>query len=338
MPFRILITLIVLGLLAASVLILPLVWPVPPLEGTRSVHDLAADDADWIDAGSVQLHARVAGPAGAESPEEVPAAMAFVHGFGSTLASFDAVRSVWAESRSTVAYDRPGFGLSERPLDPPEPNPYAPEAQVDQLFAVLDRLGPEPAVVVGHSAGGAIALEAALRDPDRFEALVLIAPVLAGGGGPPGWAAPLLRTPHARRIGPALMRQLGGERGENLLRSAYADPERIRPEVLDAHRTAAQAHDWDRALWEVVRAAENVSFEGRWERVRVPVLIIVGDADPIVPPEASEGPAAAVPLAERVVLDGCGHVVQEECPERLVATVDAWEERRSAERSGADAP
>ncbi|MEX2500868.1 MAG: alpha/beta hydrolase [Trueperaceae bacterium] len=329
MPFRIRVSLIVLGLLATSVLLLPLLWPVPPLSDTEPVRELATNDATWIETGPLALHAHLAGPTASEVDEtdagnDVPAPIAFVHGFGSSLASFHRVQEPWSQARITIAYDRPGFGLTERPLNVRDPSPYGPDAQVDQLLAVLDRLGSEPAVIVGHSAGASIALQAALVHPDRIRALVLVAPALDGSGGAPRSARWLLRTPQAQRIGPLLMRQVGGRSGEGLLRGGYADPSRIGPEVLEAHRTASRAHDWDRALWEVVLAARPPDLDGRLRDLDLPVLVVIGEQDAIVPPDQSERAAEAIPGATVVRLDGCGHVVQEECPERLVDAANAW--------------
>ncbi|MEM7767921.1 MAG: alpha/beta hydrolase [Pseudomonadota bacterium] len=77
--------------------------------------------------------------------------------------------------------DRPGHGYSERPADA-----YRLGVQARQMAGVLEALAPdEPAIVVGHSFGGAVALRVALDYPDRVKALVLSAPVTHdwGGGG-----------------------------------------------------------------------------------------------------------------------------------------------------------
>ena len=319
MPFRIRVTLIVLAVLAAALLVLPLAWPVPKLEGTRPAREVAGPGATWIDAGALALHARLEGPPGAQPP-----GVAFLHGFGSSLASFGAVQDAFAEERRTVAWDRPGFGLTERVVGGWDRNPYAPEAQVGQVVLALDAAGIDRAVLVGHSAGGAIALEAALAHPERVVGLVLIGPAVYSGGGVPAWSRWALRTPQLERIGPLLMRRLGGETGVGLLRAAYADPERLRPEVLAAYRRATSVDDWDRALWEVVQASRAPSLAGRLDEVEVPVLVVTGAEDAIVPPEQSRRLAEALPNARLVTLPDCGHVPQEECAPELLAAIRAW--------------
>lgn len=322
MPFRIRVTLILAAVLAAALLVLPLGWPVPALEGTRPAREVAGPDATWIDAGALALHARTAGPSDAEPP-----GVAFLHGFGSSLASFGALQDALAEERRTVAWDRPGFGLTERVVDGWDRNPYAPEAQVAHVLLALDAAGIDRAVLVGHSAGGAIALQATLAHPDRVAGLVLIGPAVFSGGGAPAWSRWALRTPQLERIGPALMRRLGGETGVGLLRSAYADPGRLRPEVLAAYRRATSVDDWDRALWELVKASRAPALGDRLAEVDVPVLVITGAEDAIVPSEQSRRLAEALPRARLVEVPDCGHVPQEECaPETLAALRGWWNE------------
>lgn len=68
-----------------------------------------------------------------------------------------------------IAFDRPPYGLTQRPTSappasaPPEANPYTNEGAAALAIGLMDALGVERAVMVGHSAGAAVAVEAAAR-------------------------------------------------------------------------------------------------------------------------------------------------------------------------------
>ena len=329
MPFRIRVSLIVLATLVGAVVLLPLVWPIPPLPNVAPARDVAGPDATWIDAGALALHARIEGPDDAASGSD-RLGVAFLHGFGSNLVSFASLQDALAATVPTVAWDRPAFGLTERRVDGDGDNPYTPEAQIDHVRLALDAAGIDRAVLVGHSAGGAIALSSALATPDRVVGLVLIAPAVYRGGGAPAWSRWALATPQMERIGPLLMRQLGGEPGERLLRSAYADPERLRPEVLEAYRRATRVANWDGALWELVKASREPELATRLDEIRMPVLVVGGTQDAIVPIEQTRRLADELPDARLVELADCGHVPQEECSDAVTAAVQAWWRERIA--------
>jgi pimeloyl-ACP methyl ester carboxylesterase len=94
-----------------------------------------------------------------------------VHGGGSsTLMWTDAFKELSSLGR-VIAYDRRGCTRSERP-EPYERTTVA--EQTDDAAALLDALGAMPAVVIGRSYGGAVAVDLALRYPDRVRALVLL--------------------------------------------------------------------------------------------------------------------------------------------------------------------
>ena len=167
--------------------------------------------------------------------------------------------------RWVVAYDRPGFGLTERPM-PPYPgdvNPYSQSAQVDLLLGLMDKLGIERAVLVGNSAGGTISLLTALEHPERVAALVLVDPaVYVGGGGAPGWASFFLNLPQVRRIGPLFVRNIR-EWGLEMVATAWHDPSKITAEVIAGYTRPLQADDWDRALWELTISSRESDLPTR---------------------------------------------------------------------------
>ena len=97
-----------------------------------------------------------------------------IHGTGSSAALWvDAARRAGEHGR-TIVYDRRGFSRSERP----EPYVTNVHQHADDAAALIDALAAAPAIVIGRSYGGEIAVDLALRYPDRVRALAL----LEGGG------------------------------------------------------------------------------------------------------------------------------------------------------------
>ena len=227
---------------------------------------------------------------------------------------------------TTVALDRPGFGLSERPLrgEWQGANPYTPAAQVALVVALMDALDFDQAVLVGNSAGGTLALQVALAHPERVSGLVLADAAVYSGGGAPNWVRPLLNTPQVNRLGPLIARQFGEEPGLEFLRGAYADPSRLTDEDIAGYQRWFGADSWDVALWELIKASRTVDLSAQLGNIQMPTLVLTGAEDTLVPPEQSEQLAEALPNAEFVTLDNCGHLPQEECPAAFNEAVASW--------------
>lgn len=313
----------VFGVLLLAALVGPFLVPVPPLEGTAPVEELADPDSRFIDLNGLLVHYKIRG--------EGEPALVLLHGFGASLFSWREVIPPLGVDHTVVAFDRPAFGLTSRPL-PGEwqgESPYRAEAQVDLTIALMDTLGLERAVLVGNSAGGTIAVLTALSHPERVEALILVDPAIYSTGGMPGWLSPILRTPQMRRIGPLIARRIQGW-GIDFARSAWHDPSRITEEVWAGYLQPLKAENWDRGLWELTAAGHDLNLEARLGEIRVPVLVITGDDDRIVPTADSVRLAGELPNATLVVAPECGHVPQEECPLAFLEAVTAFLLRLSA--------
>lgn len=304
---------VLLGLLALILVgatIVPLLIPIPPLTGVRPAVELADADSRFIRVNGLNVHYKIAG-------QGAPLIL-LLHGFGANTESWRRVIGPLAELGTVVAYDRPGFGLTERPLDDalrawPGGNPYGPDAQADLAVGLITALGFEKAILVGNSAGGAIAMHTYLRQPERVAGIVFVDAAIYTGGGSPAWVRPLLDTPQLGRLGILIARSILTQ-GDRLLRLAWHDPTKISPEDVALYRRPTQVEDWDRALWEFTRASRDLKLGKRVGEVRLPVLVITGDDDRVVPTADSVRLARELPQAGLAVLPACGHLPQEECP------------------------
>ena len=321
MPIRLKATLIILGLFALLALVGPFLVPVPTLETVPAAR-LAEPDSRFAQVespglGGLTVHYKASG--------EGEPHLLLLHGFGGSTFSWQEV--LGALPGTALAFDRPGFGLTERPLRSEwrrGGNPYTPAAQADLVVAFMDALELHRAVLVGSSAGGTLALRVALAHPERVAGLVLADAAVYEGGGAPNWVRPLLYTPQVDRLGPLVARQFGGEPGLDFLRTAYADPDRLTDEDIAGYQRWTQADNWDAALWELIKASRTASLEPQLGNIRVPTLVLTGQEDVLVLPEQSEQLAEALPNAEFVSLENCGHLPQEECPGAFVEAVEGW--------------
>ena len=303
-------------ILAAVILLLfvagPLLIPVPPLEGTRPAQELADPDSQFIEINGLSVHMKTAGQG-----EPV---FLLLHGFGASLYSWQAVMEPLSQIGRVIAYDRPAFGLTERPLTWQGQNPYSPEAQVALVIGLLDHFGVQSAILVGNSAGGTVAMQTALAHSERVLALVLVDPAVYNGGGAPDWIRPLLNTPQMRHLGPLVARQIQA-RGPQLIELAWHDPSKITPETLALYKKPLQVKNWDQALWELTLASRDAKLDVRLDELRMPVLVVTGDDDRIVPTEDSIRLAGEITNADLVVIRAAGHVPHEEQPAAFMDAV-----------------
>ncbi len=293
--------LVLIGLFAV-LLIGPLLIDVPPLTDTVDPLSLADADSRFAEIEHIRVHYK---EEGSGEPTFV-----LLHGFGASVFTWRVVMAQFGELGRVVAYDRPAFGLTERPLQWHGQNPYGEAAQVAIAIGLLDSLQIDSAVWIGNSAGARVAVDVALRHPNRVEALVLVDPALNSPG---RWLRPLLRTPQVEHIGMRRVRSLA-DRGDEAIRRAWHDPSLITPEVYAGYRKPLQAKDWDKALWQFATADQAMLSTELSLLSTIPTLVITGADDRIVPQQKSIDLAARIPGSRFVALPDCGHVPQEECP------------------------
>lgn len=245
-----------------------------------------------------------------------------LHGNGMMVQDMEAsgLLDSLAQRYRVVAFDRPGFGYSERPRD----RIWTPQAQAELIHGALDRLGIERPVLVGHSWGTLVALAMALEHPQDVGALVLL-----GGYYYPTARADVLTSAPAVPVVGDLMRLtvsplLGRLLAPAVVRRIFAPapvaesfshvPLELALRPVQIRATAA-----DTAL--MVPGAAQLSR--RYGGLSLPVVIVAGAGDQIVDVERHALRLhKALPGSELRVIAGAGHMVHYSAPDDVMAAIE----------------
>ncbi|AKQ69863.1 Alpha/beta hydrolase fold protein [Myxococcus hansupus] len=246
----------------------------------------------------------------------------FIHGLGSYLkfwrAQLDAFQQ---QGYRVIAVDLPGFGKSDKPGG----FPYTMEAMADAVLELVDTLGVEKPVLAGHSMGGQTSLSYAIRYPDSLSALVLASP--AGfekfTWREKEWFARVMSTEFIKAAPESAI--WGSVRQGNFMH--------WRPELewlIEERVRLTKSPEFDAYAYANVRTVRGLSnndfVRGNLHRVTVPTVIIYGTDDRLIPNPFLHGGeargimeygASHIPGAKLVAMEGCGHTVQLDCPERF---------------------
>ncbi|MCX6086413.1 MAG: alpha/beta hydrolase [Caldiserica bacterium] len=307
---------LVLAVLLVLLTFGPFLVPVYPYQG-RTQEELADPDSRFIAVRGLQFHYKMYGKG--------EPLFLLLHGFGSSTFTWDRVAPTLAGLGTVVAYDRPGFGLSQRPLRPDWPgyNPYDATEQAQLALELMHALGFEKAVLIGNSAGGGVALDMALKDPQAVQAMVLVSPAVSGGSRSNPLVDWLIHTPQVQHLGPLFVGALV-PRLQSAIATAWHDPASMPSDVVPAYRKPLTASNWDAGLWYVTSAPGQLDLWGQVGSIQNPTLIVHGDDDRIIPQSDSRRLVSLNSHFTFVPLAGLGHVPQEEGPQTFLDVVLPW--------------
>lgn len=305
----------------------PFLVPVHPYQG-RSPYELADQNSKFIAVRGIWLHYKIYG--------QGEPLFLLLHGFGSSTFTWDRVAPALAKLGTVVAYDRPGFGLSQRPLrnDWHGYDPYDPTEQAQSALELMHALGFEKAVLIGNSAGGGIALDMALKYPQAVQAMVLVSPAVSSGDGSNPFVQWLIRTPQVQHLGPLLIRALVPCL-QSMITTAWHDPATMPSDVIPAYEKPLTATNWDAGLWYVASAPGRLDLWSQIGFIQEPTLVVHGDDDRIIPQSESKRLVSLNNHFTFVPLAGFGHVPQEEDPQAFLSVVFPWIEKTVSDRGEA---
>jgi pyruvate dehydrogenase E2 component (dihydrolipoamide acetyltransferase) len=226
----------------------------------------------------------------------------FLHGFGGDLNNWQYNQEALAESHATYAVDLPGHGGSSKDLGPGHVHIGALAAA---MLDFLDAKGIGKAHLVGHSLGGAVALDLALNHAERVASATLIC---SAGLGPEinmDYIDGFMQAKRRKQLQP-------------VLEMLVADPAMISREMIEDVLKFKRLDGVETALGRIIDdtfagGRQALELTGRLGELKVPVQVIWGREDRIIPARHAEGLPAGLKVH---VLAGAGHMVHmEKAPE-----------------------
>lgn len=229
-----------------------------------------------------------------------------VHGFGGDLNNWMFNQPALGERRRTLALDLPGHGGSTKEVGAGDV-----AALQAATLDLMDALGVDKAHLVGHSLGGAISLALALDRPDRVASATLVCPAGLGPDISMEYIDGFLATGRARKLRP-------------ILEMLVADPKIVTSEMVEDVLKMKRLDGVEAALGKIAAACfaggrQALQLTPRLGELRVPVQVIWGEADRIIPP----GHADRLPGTIKVTrLAHAGHLAHMERSAEVNALIE----------------
>jgi pimeloyl-ACP methyl ester carboxylesterase len=241
--------------------------------------------------------------------------LVLIHGYGASTYTWKDVFAILSNRYRVIAVDLKGFGFTGKP-----DGDYTRRAQGELVVRLLDQLKVEKAILCGNSMGGEVAMNVAVAHPGRVAGLILVD---NGGVTVPGTGTLSPAYMRAPVIGPLLaaVALTSSSMVRSGLQRSLHDPSLITDERIAAYYRPLRTAGGQRGAFLARRQAGDDPVEPKIPGIRTPTLILWGAEDRLIPPAAGQKTQSLIPGARLVVFENCGHLPQEEMPQRFVLEV-----------------
>jgi pimeloyl-ACP methyl ester carboxylesterase len=242
------------------------------------------------------------------------ATVVLVHGFASSLENWATVIPVLSKQYRVLAMDLKGFGWTDRP-----DGDYSPEAEAKLILKLMDARGIKTAMLVAHSWGSSVAMQALLQAPERFTRVAFYDAWLYEDQIPMffHWA-------RAPGMGEALFGLWYNERPDERMALAFYDKKIISERLVEEVSNALDRPGTKAAALAAVRGQHYAELEGRYKLMDKPTLIMWGREDVVTPIKYGERLSRELPNARMIVYPRCGHFPMIEAREASNRDLLAW--------------
>ncbi len=246
-----------------------------------------------------------------------------IHGFGASSFTWLKIIPSLAADHTVVSLDLRGFGRSKKPQD----GDYSLSSQASAVIDVIDALDLDALTLIGHSMGGGVALLVAIRleqqQPSRLNSLILIDSIAC-----PQPLPLFLKILRLRVVGPLVVRLIPATwQVRYVLRRVYFDPGKIESGFVEAYAAPLRCRGGRAALVATAREIippDSDALMARYKQIRVPVFLLWGSRDRIVPASLAPRLAAAISAKSSEVIADCGHAPHEEMPDATLVSLRSF--------------
>jgi pimeloyl-ACP methyl ester carboxylesterase len=241
-------------------------------------------------------------------------AVVLIHGFASSLETWELVVPELEKGHRVLALDLKGFGWTDRP-----PGDYSPAAQAKLVLGLMDERGIDRAAVVAHSWGASVALALALEAPDRVSRMALYDAWVYEEQLPSFFV-----WSRADVIGEILVGLFYDERPDERMTAAFFNREAVSEELIEAVERSLERPGTKAAALEAIRGQEYEDVQHLYGQIQVPVLLLWGREDVVTPLAYGETLSRQLPGARLVVYPRCGHFPMLEAASESTADLVAF--------------
>jgi pimeloyl-ACP methyl ester carboxylesterase len=238
-----------------------------------------------------------------------------LHGFGSSLHTWEPWANALSDKYRVVRYDLPGFGLTG--ADPT--GDYSDRRGMQVLADLMDALSIRRAALIGNSMGGKLAWMFAADHPSRVTKLILVSP--------DGFASPGFEYGKKADV-PLLVRLLPYTLPTFMVRMnlapAYGDPAALTDDLLTRYRDMMLAPGVRDAMIARLAQVELQPPESLLARITAPTLLVWGEKDAMIPVGNARDYTNVLQHSRVVTYPDLGHLPQEEAPDRSLVPVRAY--------------
>lgn len=247
----------------------------------------------------------------------------FMHGFGGSTFNWRyLLRPLAQTGYRTIAFDRPPFGLSDKP----DRFNYDLSAQAAFTVRFMDALGIQKATLIGHSLGANVAMRVALAHPQRVQCLICLNAAINYLGKSPIWLAHLLRLPFIAFWSRIILRFiLQPQPFARFIASTHKHPKLLNTAEINVYLRPKRLRGWDTGLLSIARHTIHGRIpDDHITTTKAPCLLIWGENDPIIPLKWGLKLHQLLPSAQWIAYPHVGHSPMEENPAGLIKDIQAF--------------